>query len=576
MHEITFKIQMNRIIYALFKIQYLEKHTLIEKNKILAFCCISFISYFCPKLYLMKKTLLKSIAFMLLVGFSLLGSESRANNIQISNVAYSYNATTPGDSANYVAVSFDVAWNNSWHTADGRYDAAWLFIRFRRGGTSNNFFQRASLSPSGNSHGSNTYSGIQVGLVDEVQSHDFNFNPAVGAFLYRTTDGTGTFTSTGVTLNWYYAYDGVADNEVVDIQVYGVEMAFIPSGNFHLGSGGTESGTFTSYDANGSVASYTISDEQVSYPIGTSSVTDIWGTSTTGDNTIGGTGSIPAEFPKGYAAFYTMKYEMSQQEYCDFLNSLTSTQAASRAYTGGLYRNGISLGTTVAANGATIPAYISSTPYVACNYISWLDGAAFADWAGLRPMTELEFEKMARGGLSFCRNEYPWGNTEITPFTSFSNVGSINEGANAGNAMYNNASGTMGPGRVGMFQSLASTRYTSGCSFYGVADLAGNVYERAVTIGNTEGRAYTGLHGNGRLSTNANADVDFWPGNNGSGGVSGEVTGATGIGLRGGAWLSSSSELRVSDRSKAAYTDATRSEYYGFRGVRSNPSNAAE
>jgi len=532
-----------------------------------------FLPYICTKIFnYMKKTLQNFIAVVMIVGFSTWSFDVFSNNIQISNVAYSYNAPTPGDSTNYISVTFDVTWSNSWLTADGRYDAAWLFVRFRRG-TSNNGYQRAGLAASGNSHGNNASSLIQVGLVDETQPHDYYTNPAVGAMLYRTDTTSGTFTSTGVTLNWYYLYDGVNDNEKIDVQVYGVEMAFIPSGNFHLGSEGEESGTFTSYDANGYVSSYLINDEAVNYTIGTSGSSDLWGTSTSGNNTIGGAGSIPAAFPKGFAGFYTMKYEMSQQQYCDFLNSMDTVTASNRAYTGNQYRNGIYRDTTIAGNGATVNTYKSTLPYVACNYVSWLDGAAFADWAGIRPMTELEFEKMARGGLSFCRNEYPWGNAEISAFTSFSNIGTINEGANGGNAMYG---ATAGPGRVGMFQSLASSRYTSGCSFYGVADLAGNVYERAVTVGNSDGRAFTGLHGNGILSTNGNANVDFWPGNNGTGGIGGEVTGASGIGFRGGAWGSTSSELRVSDRSKAAQTDATRSQYYGFRGVRSNPSSSAE
>lgn len=37
-------------------------------------------------------------------------------------------------------------------------------------------------------------------------------------------------------------------------------------------------------------------------------------------------GPIPAIFPKGYNAFYIMKYELSQQGYCDFLNTLTRGQ----------------------------------------------------------------------------------------------------------------------------------------------------------------------------------------------------------------------------------------------------------
>ena len=42
-------------------------------------------------------------------------------------------------------------------------------------------------------------------------------------------------------------------------------------------------------------------------------------------------------------------------------------------------------------------AYVAGAPSRPANWISWDDGLAFADWAGLRPMTELEFTKAARG-----------------------------------------------------------------------------------------------------------------------------------------------------------------------------------
>ncbi len=40
--------------------------------------------------------------------------------------------------------------------------------------------------------------------------------------------------------------------------------------------------------------------------------------------------SLPAAFPKGYAAFYIMKYEISQEQYVGFLNKLTQTQQTAR------------------------------------------------------------------------------------------------------------------------------------------------------------------------------------------------------------------------------------------------------
>ena len=45
-----------------------------------------------------------------------------------------------------------------------------------------------------------------------------------------------------------------------------------------------------------------------------------------------------------------------------------------------------------------------------CNYLSWDDAMAYADWAALRPMTELEFTKACRGDKEPAFHERPWGN----------------------------------------------------------------------------------------------------------------------------------------------------------------------
>ena len=160
-----------------------------------------------------------------------------------------------------------------------------------------------------------------------------------------------------------------------------------------------------------------------------------------------------------------------------------------------------------------------------------MDGAAYADWAGLRPMTELEFEKACRGNQTPVPDEFAWGTTSITAATGISNDGAANEvPSNAGaNCAVGFGAGINGPLRVGSFATSSSTREQAGASFYGIMELSGNLWERPVTIGNVGGRLFTGTLGDGSLSAAGNATNGDWPGIN-----AGEVTGASGSGFRGG------------------------------------------
>jgi len=91
-------------------------------------------------------------------------------------------------------------------------------------------------------------------------------------------------------------------------------------------------------------------------------------------------------------------------------------------------------------------------------------------------------------------------------------------------------------------------------------EMSGNLYERAVTIGNADGRQFTGGHGDGSLDNSGDADISNWPG-----------TDAAGAGFRGGDWSLGTSLLRVSGRYSAAYTSSDRYFSSGFRCVRSAP-----
>jgi len=497
---------------------------------------------------LSRTALLRAVFLFCLFMFA--SSSVFANNVSVTN----FTLTGRNAAEHYIMVRFDVTWENSWRTlsAPNNWDAAWVFVKYRIG---TGAYQHAWLNNTG--HVNPTGSTISTGLLDPSLPFNQTTNPGIGAFIYRSADGTGTFSQTGVQLRWNYGANGVADNAVIDISVYAIENVYVPQGIFYAGSGGTEYYHFYKYPT--TTNPYQITSEGA-ITVGTATNNLYYTPSTYAGDALG---PVPAAFPKGYNAFYCMKYEISQQGYVDFLNSLTPTQASNRystSYTG--YRYGISVSSGV---------YATTNPFVACNYISWADVAAYLDWSGLRPMTELEFEKSCRGTLPAVPNEYAWGTTGIasSPYT-LSNSGLTNENiatnysTTVGNAATWNTIGTgiNGPVRVGIFagNGLNTGRVTSGATYYGIMEMTGNLYERSVTVGNPTGRGFTGTNGNGLLDVIGNADASNWPGIN-----------AVGAGFGGGYWGNSATHLRVSVRYYAAYAISSRGDIFGGRGVRGAP-----
>ena len=507
----------------------------------------------------MKK---RTITFFTALALLLFAGSVAANNINVSNIRVTGQNTTAGENnpANYTLVQFDLNWEHSWRTssAPNNWDAAWVFVKYRVGSGD---WQHAWLNNTGHSSGTGTSATIDAGLLTPGTAFHATTNPALGVFIYRSADGTGNFSITGAQLRWNYGANGVADNATVDVKVFAIEMVYVPAGNFYVGSGGTETSAFYMYPT--TTNPYQITGEGA-ITVGTTDGNLYYPSSTYGGDQ---SGPIPANFPKGYAAFYCQKYEISQQQYVDFLNTLTSAQASTR------YPNATTNRHAITVSGGV---YSTTNPYVACNFLSWMDGAAYSDWAGLRPMTELEFEKACRGLETPVANEYAWGTATVASEEyTLGNPSANNEGiasnysTSTGNASYNITDGSIdGPLRVGIFAANTNNtgRITAGASYYGIMELSGNLWERAVTVGNATGRDFTGLHGNGALSTNGHANETAWPGL-----TSGEVTGATGSGFRGGYWSGNATSLRVSDRLYAPYTGTVRFYDYGFRAVRVAP-----
>ncbi|MFM9143563.1 MAG: SUMF1/EgtB/PvdO family nonheme iron enzyme, partial [Bacteroidota bacterium] len=197
-----------------------------------------------------------------------------------------------------------------------------------------------------------------------------------------------------------------------------------------------------------------------------------------------------------------------------------------------------------------------------------IDVCAYLDWAGLRPMTELEFEKACRGTVTPVSGEYAWGNTNSVVVTALQNGGTNQEVSSplGANITYQNQSGTLFPTRVGMFADAGTNRQAAGASYWGLMEMSGNLHEPVVTVGHSQGRVYTGVHGDGSLSAAGLANVNLWPKQ-----VNSEVSSSDGMGIRGSAWNGVGSTAAVSDRTAGSRILIGRFSTLGCRGVRTMP-----
>ena len=475
----------------------------------------------------------------------------KANNLQISNMYL----RGQNDAEGYKMIKMDVRWDNSWRTStyESNYDAVWIFAKYRLLWQEGVWYH-ATINVTGSS--------VPAGASVDVPSD------GKGAFIYRNADGSGSVNFADLQLRWNYAVDGLNNTDSVEICVYGIEMVYVPQGSFYVGDGsGSSSGQFIRGTTTNTPFQVT---SEGAITINNTINSELWGTSTSGANQIGASGSLPDAYPKGYNAFYVMKYAIAQGQYRDFLNKLTRTQQSNRALgitgTGNFYNNNTS---PVNRNGIRLASDLGSTyprvydcdlnnngvgnelddgEHIECNWLSYYDLQAYCDWSGLRPMTELEFEKACRGTLSPFPDEKAWGNTNISVATGIMNSGLGSEAPTnptTTNVAFGNSSGVQGPLRVGCFAGATTTREQAGATYYGIMEMSGNCWEWVVDVARAASRSYTGLHGDGVLSTAGDYNQTNWP-NRG--------------GLRGGAWSSTASNLlNVSDRTSVV------GDYYNQR-----------
>ena len=511
------------------------------------------------------------ISLVLVMG-CVLATSAQANNLSITNVGLG--SRDPGTKS--LVIKFDVSWNNSWHNKIN-HDAVWLTVRLNN--TQDTIINKkvcqitaSGLNPAGSAVG--TDNNLEVYIPSDKR----------GAFLRRSSNGNvANIATQGAQVTIDYNSCGFSDKDQVNVSVFGLEMVLIPQGSFYAGDYNTSTASLNQGSADSNPWPI-ISENAIPVSNPASGGYRYVSNNNAGESATGASFNIPVGFPKGYAAFYVMKYEITEGQWVEFVNSLGS--AASRAHrdvTDNNHKNSDSVvdRSTISCSGSPLTCS-TLRPARAASFLTWADLSAFLAWDAMRPMTELVFEKAARGpGLSI-KGEFAWGTTDIIAASSISGsedgtetIIDPNANANYNSTTFSGGDASQGPLRVGIFPSGSTNRITSGASYYGVMDLSGNLKERTVTIGNSSGLVFDGQHGNGTLATlsgfEGNANVANWPGLDAAAGHG--VTGTNGSGFRGGSWSDSSSLLSVSDRTEAALTSTSATSSFGGRGARTYDGN---
>lgn len=435
-------------------------------------------------------------------------------------------------------VTFTLGWDNSWW--DGtNWDAAWVFVKFRDCSNAGLDFNQGLLSTTMTDHTLGSFQATNAaGTPNLVEAAPFN----TGILLRRGAPGAGTITS-AVSLR--VTNLPVAGN--FDVRVFGIEMVFVAQGGFQAGDG---NGLQISPSA-------MVSAGTLPVPVSAETVTAF------------GVGTTSLAFPKGVNAFYVMKYEISEGQYADFLNA-TSTAASALRYPPFLGLNRYRLD----ASGTYPQNYVSQRPDRAMTYLSWADLTAYLDWATLRPMTELQYEKACRGGGGAVAFECAWGSTVSTIALALSPVENGTEvvltpNANlcAGNTFLGGGDTGLGPIRCGIFATpTTTTRMQTGASFWGAMELSGNAMELCIGLAAGVGVSSSGVAwGDGTLSVVGEHNVANWP--------NGAVPGPQEVMPRGGSWstlaacINAPAACSVSNRF-TTYVNAPRQPNYGGRGIR--------
>lgn len=532
---------------------------------------------------------------LLFVAGMLFPATLQANNVRIIGTPKLDQQDT---AKNTIQIKFDIAWDNSWKTTKPENnDAVWIFVKCWDGETWNHVYLEDTKG-SYVAGSSSAADAVNKGLTYYVSDREgkntkqpmelkpgysyawkkWRLDPkedsvkcVVGFFLQRQDYGAGHVVVPGVRFTWNYGNQGFVDGDDLVVKVFAIEMVYIPQGPYYLGGKGTAAWQTGSFTTNGATfgTPMVITSENEIQVANTTAANTLWAA-----NSAITAGVIPKDFPKGYQAFYIMKYEMTQQAYCEFLNTLSQGQQDGRiegtldkltvnswAFGADIkhFRNYIKLkqAAPVAIFGCdgnlnnkydetdrvayrpgdTLTRNIDGQD-LAVTFVSLYDLLAYAEFAGLRPMTELEYEKACRGPRAPANDEYAWGSVTMVFFGKAFHAGAGAYTSNNANLIdaktgtervadsYNvgytrgytyTRSGSYyyhyyypAPLRVGLFADSTSTRASAGATYWGVMNMSDNPAEICISAVDATGRKFTGVHGCGQLDGNGNATCAGW------------------------------------------------------------------
>lgn len=345
-----------------------------------------------------------------------------------------------------------ISWENGWHDTLNQ-DAIWVFAK-------------EPGSETGGRH-------LRPQAVRVLQGYDrFQArisSDGVGLWLYPVAGHS--FRADSAMLELTYP-------EAVAISLHGIEMVVIPQGSFWVGDSLSNktlaSSTGGPYRIAADGALPLNRPNGIHAPPGAD------------------TGWVRPSFPLGYRSFLCQKYEISQGAWASFIEAL-GPEAVEQLYPG-------------LANG-TMPQELKyrrcglTAQHGALSALSgldramgglcWTDLLMYLDWAGLRPMTETEFEKACRGPLRPLGKEYAWGTLLAQTPDSLTQDGTAVEQPShviqqgAGWANFARPVGQPYPGgpvRQGFAAQQAADRVGGGFGYWGCAELSGNVWEMCVRV----------------------------------------------------------------------------------------------